>query len=132
MSHKIIDGKALAQPIKDQLKARVSVLQELGWRPHLVSIDIGDNPTVALYIRNQQRAAVIDIGINQIEVELPDGTKKTKPVGDVDFDSLHEVAGWLTPVPGGVGPLTVAMLLKNTVQAVEQQKQLYEQNMQAV
>jgi methylenetetrahydrofolate dehydrogenase (NADP+)/methenyltetrahydrofolate cyclohydrolase len=75
-------------------------------------------------------AAVIDIGINQIEVEQADGTIKTKTVGDVDFESVHEVAGWITPVPGGVGPMTVAMLLQNTVRTVEHQKQQYERDMQ--
>jgi methylenetetrahydrofolate dehydrogenase (NADP+)/methenyltetrahydrofolate cyclohydrolase len=74
-------------------------------------------------------AAVIDIGINLVEVTKPDGTKGTKTVGDVDFDSVHEVAGWITPVPGGVGPMTVAMLLRNTVVATERQKQWYENAM---
>jgi len=74
-------------------------------------------------------AAVIDIGINLIEITKPDGTKGTKTVGDVDFDSVHEVAGWITPVPGGVGPVTVAMLLRNTVVATERQKQWYENAM---
>lgn len=54
-------------------------------------------------------ACVIDVGINQ----LPDG----KLVGDVDFASASEVAGFLTPVPGGVGPVTVAMLMRNTLRA---------------
>ncbi len=54
-------------------------------------------------------AVVIDVGINQ----GPDG----KIVGDVDFASTREVAGFLTPVPGGVGPVTVAMLLRNTLRA---------------
>ena len=56
-------------------------------------------------------AAVIDVGINR----LPDG----KLVGDVDFAVVQEVAGWITPVPGGVGPMTVAMLIANTVRAAE-------------
>jgi len=60
-------------------------------------------------------AVVIDVGINRIT--LPDGTKKT--VGDVDFDTVKERAGWITPVPGGVGPMTVAMLLKNTLRSAE-------------
>lgn len=60
-------------------------------------------------------AVVIDVGINR--VTLPDGTKKT--VGDVDFDGVRELAGYLTPVPGGVGPMTVAMLLKNTLRSAE-------------
>lgn len=74
-------------------------------------------------------AAVIDIGINHIEVIQPDGSKISKVVGDVDFDSVHEVAGWITPVPGGVGPMTVAMLLRNTVVAIERQKKHYEETM---
>ena len=74
-------------------------------------------------------AAVIDIGINLVEVTKPDGTKGTRTVGDVDFDSVHEVAGWITPVPGGVGPMTVAMLLRNTVVATERQKKRYEDAM---
>ena len=76
-------------------------------------------------------AAVIDIGINQVDVVLPDGTHTTKVVGDVDFEGVHEVAGWITPVPGGVGPMTVAMLLRNTVVATERQKQQYEEVMHA-
>lgn len=74
-------------------------------------------------------AAVIDIGINQVEVTKPDGTKGLKTVGDVDFEGVHEVAGWITPVPGGVGPVTVAMLLRNTVVAIERQKKKYEESM---
>ena len=56
-------------------------------------------------------AAIIDVGINR----LPDG----KLAGDVDFAAVREVAGWITPVPGGVGPMTVAMLIANTVRAAE-------------
>ncbi|HXD09339.1 MAG TPA: bifunctional 5,10-methylenetetrahydrofolate dehydrogenase/5,10-methenyltetrahydrofolate cyclohydrolase [Anaerolineales bacterium] len=299
MSHKIIDGKKQAQVITDEVQVRVSKLKDLGWQPHLISIDVGDSGTVSLYIKNQQRAAekvgigfehhhypgnitqremlaaiqalnvdprvtgiilqrpvphtldleelentihhikdvegmsssnignivygdstlgpctslasvellrstglnlrglevvvvghseivgkpvalllveelatvtichhgtrnltyhtrqadalfvavgkpglitadmvkpgaaVIDIGINQVDVVLPDGTHTTKVVGDVDYDSVHEVAGWITPVPGGVGPMTVAMLLRNTVVATERQKQQYEEAMRA-
>ena len=57
-------------------------------------------------------ATVIDVGINRIEKE--DGT--TRLVGDVDFDSASKVAGAITPVPGGVGPMTIACLLHNTLQ----------------
>ncbi len=52
-------------------------------------------------------ALVIDVGINR--------TDEGKLVGDVDYDSVFEVAGWITPVPGGVGPMTIAMLMKNTI-----------------
>jgi len=58
-------------------------------------------------------AVVVDVGINR--VAGPDGTKIT--VGDVDFDAVRRVASWISPVPGGVGPMTVAMLLRNVVDA---------------
>lgn len=74
-------------------------------------------------------AVVIDIGINQVEVIGEDGQPQWKTVGDVDFESVHEVAGWITPVPGGVGPVTLAMLMNNTTLSVLQSKALYESNM---
>lgn len=297
MSHKLIKGKAYADAIKDEVRARVAALQRAGWSPYLVSIDIGGNPAVSLYINNQQRAcdqvgikfenrhypgeitqmemlaaiyalnvdprvtgiilqrpvpahldlealqnaihsskdvegmtatnigkivfgdsqlgpctslasvhllrslglnlrglevvvvghseivgkpialllleelatvtvchhgthnllqhtrradalfvavgkpglitgdmvkpgaAVFDIGINQIQVDGPNGTKINKTVGDVHFESVVEVAGWITPVPGGVGPVTVAILLRNTVLATERQRHRYEEAM---
>jgi methylenetetrahydrofolate dehydrogenase (NADP+)/methenyltetrahydrofolate cyclohydrolase len=66
-------------------------------------------------------AAVIDIGINS--ETGPDG--KERIVGDVDTESVREVAAWITPVPGGVGPLTVAILLRNTMVALNRQRDLY-------
>ena len=60
-------------------------------------------------------AAVIDIGINQ--VRAPDNTNKI--VGDADMDTCVDVAGWITPVPGGVGPVTVAILMQNAVTATK-------------
>jgi methylenetetrahydrofolate dehydrogenase (NADP+)/methenyltetrahydrofolate cyclohydrolase len=62
-------------------------------------------------------AAVIDVGIN----EKPDPTKKSgrRLVGDVNYEEAKEVAGFITPVPGGVGPMTIAMLMKNTLHAAE-------------
>jgi methylenetetrahydrofolate dehydrogenase (NADP+)/methenyltetrahydrofolate cyclohydrolase len=57
-------------------------------------------------------AVVIDVGINRTDIGL---------VGDVDFESARKVASAITPVPGGVGPLTIAMLLKNTLTAAVQQ-----------
>jgi methylenetetrahydrofolate dehydrogenase (NADP+)/methenyltetrahydrofolate cyclohydrolase len=58
-------------------------------------------------------AIVIDVGINR----LPDG----KLAGDVDFAAVSQVASMITPVPGGVGPMTIAMLLANTVKSAEQE-----------
>jgi methylenetetrahydrofolate dehydrogenase (NADP+)/methenyltetrahydrofolate cyclohydrolase len=54
-------------------------------------------------------AIVIDVGINRLE--------SGKLAGDVDFESAKEVAGYITPVPGGVGPMTIACLLENTLQS---------------
>ena len=63
-------------------------------------------------------AVVIDVGINRIEVDV-DGEKKNRLTGDVDFAEAVEVAGAITPVPGGVGPMTIAMLMSNTLQAAQ-------------
>lgn len=62
-------------------------------------------------------AAVIDVGVNRI----PDPSKKTgfRLVGDVDFEGVKAIAGLITPVPGGVGPMTITMLLFNTVESAE-------------
>lgn len=62
-------------------------------------------------------AVVIDVGVNRI----PDSTKKSgfRLIGDCDFDDLKETAGYITPVPGGVGPMTIAMLMYNTLEAAE-------------
>ena len=65
-------------------------------------------------------AIVIDVGINRID--HPDKPGKTKLVGDVDYDDVFTVASAITPVPGGVGPMTIACLLKNTVDAAFRQQ----------
>ncbi len=73
-------------------------------------------------------AVVIDVGVNSIPVLNPDGTPaisektgkpKNKLVGDCDFEAVKEVAAAITPVPGGVGPMTIAMLMKNTLRAAQ-------------
>lgn len=69
-------------------------------KPHFVTADMV-----------KEGAMVIDVGINR----LADG----KLVGDVDFDRVKERAGWITPVPGGVGPMTIAMLLQNTLESAK-------------
>jgi len=73
-------------------------------RPGLVSADMV-----------KPGACVIDVGVNRI----PDATKKKgyRLSGDVDFDAIEKIAGWITPVPGGVGPMTITMLLSNTIDA---------------
>ena len=55
-------------------------------------------------------AVVIDVGINRVDGKVR---------GDVDFESASEVAGWITPVPGGVGKMTICMLMENTIEAAE-------------
>ena len=62
-------------------------------------------------------AVVIDVGVNRVE----DATAKRgyRLVGDVDFNGVKEIASMITPVPGGVGPMTIAMLLQNVVDAAE-------------
>lgn len=62
----------------------------------------------------REGVVVIDIGINRNE--------EGKIVGDVDFDNVSKKASYITPVPGGVGPMTVAMLMENVVEAAKQNK----------
>lgn len=68
-------------------------------------------------------AAVIDVGINRVPFDDPEkaAAGRTKVVGDVHFKEASQVAGWITPVPGGVGLMTVAVLLQNTVTAARRQ-----------
>jgi len=61
-------------------------------------------------------ATIIDVGINRIDAPEK-GEGKTRLVGDADYAASAEVAGYITPVPGGVGPMTIACLLRNTVLA---------------
>ncbi len=61
-------------------------------------------------------ALVVDVGVNRI---LDSETGKKQTVGDVAYDEVREVAGWVSPVPGGVGPMTVAVLLHNVVELAE-------------
>jgi methylenetetrahydrofolate dehydrogenase (NADP+)/methenyltetrahydrofolate cyclohydrolase len=63
-------------------------------------------------------ATVIDVGINRIDL----GDGKSRLVGDVDYEAAKEVAGALTPVPGGVGPMTIACLLRNTIIAASRRR----------
>ncbi len=65
-------------------------------------------------------AAVIDVGINRISD--PSAPKGQRLVGDVDYESVKEVASHITPVPGGVGPMTIAMLMRNTIESAQRRK----------
>jgi methylenetetrahydrofolate dehydrogenase (NADP+)/methenyltetrahydrofolate cyclohydrolase len=86
---------------------RADVIISAIGRPHFVRTE---------FVR--EGAIVIDVGINRVEDA---GTERGyKLVGDVDFDAVAEIAGAITPVPGGVGPMTIAMLMSNTVKACRQ------------
>ena len=95
------------------LCARADILVAAVGRPGMITAD---------YIK--PGATVIDVGINRIPT--PDG--KTRLVGDVAYDSAASVAGAITPVPGGVGPMTIACLLANTLTATCRQNKLNEPN----
>jgi len=73
----------------------------------------------------KEGVTVIDVGINRVEVpsDKVQGTKGYKLVGDVDFERVAQKAAYITPVPGGVGPMTIASLLQNTLQAYKQHLQ---------
>ena len=93
---------------------------DLGWhlkRADLVIAAVGRPGTVTGEML-KPGAVVIDVGINR--VADPTTKSGTRLVGDVDFASASQVASKITPVPGGVGPMTIAMLLRNTVRAAEQ------------
>jgi methylenetetrahydrofolate dehydrogenase (NADP+)/methenyltetrahydrofolate cyclohydrolase len=92
--------------------SRTHELQEVVRQADIVVAAVG-RPEMVTGDWIKPGATVIDVGINRID--LADG--KTKLVGDVDFESCAEVAGAITPVPGGVGPMTIACLLANTVTA---------------
>ncbi len=83
--------------LRDILKSADVIIAAIG-KPKFVTADMV-----------KPGAAVIDVGINRLEDK--------KIVGDVDFESVSKVAGFITPVPGGVGPMTIAMLMYNTLQA---------------
>ena len=90
-------------------------LRELCQQADILCVAVG-KPNLITADMVKPEAVVIDIGMNRIE----DETGKKRLVGDVDFPNVSKVASYLTPVPGGVGPMTVTMLLENTVTSFEQ------------
>ncbi|MEX2478877.1 MAG: bifunctional methylenetetrahydrofolate dehydrogenase/methenyltetrahydrofolate cyclohydrolase FolD [Gracilimonas sp.] len=88
---------------------------------HTISADIiiaaAGQPHLIKAEMIKEGAVIIDVGINRIADE--NSEKGYKLVGDVDFESVRKKASWITPVPGGVGPMTVAMLMKNTLLAAK-------------
>ncbi|XP_061039918.1 bifunctional methylenetetrahydrofolate dehydrogenase/cyclohydrolase, mitochondrial-like [Eubalaena glacialis] len=100
---------------KEQLKkhtALADIVVSAAGIPNLITADM-----------IKEGAAVIDVGINRIQDPI---TAKPKLVGDVDFEGVRKKASYITPVPGGVGPMTVAMLMKNTIIAAKKVLRLEE------
>lgn len=90
-------------------------LAEITKRADILCVAVG-NPNLITADMVKDGAVIIDVGINV--------TNYGKVIGDVDFDSVKEKASYITPVPGGVGPMTIAMLMENTVYATKLQKGL--------
>ncbi len=121
-----IVGKPLANLlIQRNLNATVTVChtKTKDLRFHTRSADIliaaAGSPQFITGDMVKEGAVVVDVGVNR--VEDPNSDKGYRIVGDVDFDAVAQVASAITPVPGGVGPMTVTMLLKNTTQAAREQ-----------
>jgi len=89
--------------------SRTRDLGEVTRRAEILVVAVG-SPGIVRGDMVRKDAVVIDVGSNRVGEKL---------VGDVDFDSAKEAAGYITPVPGGVGPMTIAMLLKNTLKAAK-------------
>ena len=113
-----IVGKPLAQLLLNEnctvtiTHSRTRGLAAAARRADLLIVAVG-RPRLVTGDWIKPGAAVIDVGINRIDA----GAGKTMLVGDVDFESAQGVAGAITPVPGGVGPMTIACLLANTLEA---------------
>jgi methylenetetrahydrofolate dehydrogenase (NADP+) / methenyltetrahydrofolate cyclohydrolase len=122
----ILVGKPLALML---LAADATVTIAHSRTPNLAAVCRSADILVAAVGRTQMitaemikpRAVVIDVGINRIDDPT---TGKSRLVGDVDFDAVKAVASWITPVPGGVGAMTVTMLLENTVWSYANSHQL--------
>jgi methylenetetrahydrofolate dehydrogenase (NADP+)/methenyltetrahydrofolate cyclohydrolase len=118
-----IVGKPMAQLLLNEsctvtiAHSRTRDIQDVTRRADIVVAAVG-RPEMVTGDWIKPGATVIDVGINRIDAGLKeDGTPKTRLVGDCHFESCAAVAGAITPVPGGVGPMTIACLLANTLTA---------------
>ena len=119
---RLLYGADIRKRILDEVAgdiARLATRRKVG---RLVSVGIGEVEEIAVYIRGQARAAaaIVDIGINQVT----DADGNSRIVGEADTGAVADVASWTTPVPGGVGPVTVAMLMRNAAIAFEKKIEL--------
>uniref|UniRef100_A0A2K5QZE8 Tetrahydrofolate dehydrogenase/cyclohydrolase NAD(P)-binding domain-containing protein n=1 Tax=Cebus imitator TaxID=2715852 RepID=A0A2K5QZE8_CEBIM len=145
----VISRRKLAQQINQEGQQEVEEWVASGnKRPHLTAADVGINretvvkpqlkkhtiladivisaagiPNLITADMIKEGAAVIDVGINRVHDPI---TAKPKLVGDVDFEGVRQKAGYITPVPGLVVPMTVAMLMKNTIIAAKKVLRLEE------
>ena len=118
---RLLYGADIRKRILDEVVSDIALLATRRKVGHLVSVGIGEVEEIAVYIRGQARAAAaVDIGINQ--VTNADGNSRI--VGEADTGAVADVASWTTPVPGGVGPVTVAMLMRNAAIAFEKKIEL--------
>ena len=114
-----IVGKPMAQLLLEEsctvtiVHSKTRNIEELTRQADIVVAAVG-RPLMVKKDWIKEGAIVIDVGINR--VDHPENPGKTKLVGDVDFDEVLSVASAITPVPGGVGPMTIACLLKNTLE----------------
>ena len=121
-----IVGKPMAQLLLEEsctvtiVHSKTRNIEEITKQADIVVAAVG-RPLMVKKDWIKEGAVVIDVGINR--VDHPDKPGKTKLVGDVDYDDVFSLVSAITPVPGGVGPMTIACLLKNTVDAaIRQQK----------
>ena len=119
---RLLYGADIRERILDEVAADIAPLANRRKVGRLVSVGIGEVEEIAVYIRGQARAAaaVIDIAINQVT----DADGNSRIVGDADIGAVADIASWTTPVPGGVGSVTVAMLMRNAAIAFEKQIEL--------
>ena len=122
-----IVGKPMAQLLLEEsctvtiVHSKTRNIEEITKQADIVVAAVG-RPLMVKKDWVKEGAVVIDVGINRID--HPDKPGKTKLVGDVDYDDVFSIASAITPVPGGVGPMTIACLLKNTVDAAFRQQKL--------
>ena len=120
-----IVGKPMAQLLLEEsctvtiVHSKTRNIEEITKQADIVVAAVG-RPLMVKKDWIKEGAVVIDVGINR--VDHPEKPGKTKLVGDVDYDDVFSIASAITPVPGGVGPMTIACLLKNTVDAAFRQQ----------
>ena len=120
-----IVGKPMAQLLLEEsctvtiVHSKTRNIEEITKQADIVVAAVG-RPLMVKKDWIKEGAVVIDVGINR--VDHPDKPGKTKLVGDVDYDDVFNLVSAITPVPGGVGPMTIACLLKNTVDAAFRQQ----------